>query len=157
VAGGGSQAEERTPANPGAGADVVVTVPAGEVWRLIGVHVDFGTNATVASREVYLAIRDAADMGAAAFGAPTIQAASNGFSYTWVTGGVGAWDRGNSNAHQVMGIGEVYLFAGWDLVISALNKQGGDAFTSCHIVVEKATPDVGRPDWSPPFWHPGLV
>ncbi len=95
-------------ADPAAGAEFTVTVPAGEVWELLGVYSRLACDATVANRRPHLTIDD----GTLIFGKFTssaVQTASSTWSYVW------SYNVGYSFAtsNSMIGLPKLLLPAGY--------------------------------------------
>jgi hypothetical protein len=98
-------------ADPAAGAEVSVIVPAGEVWELDAVRVQFVTSAAVATRRVGLVISDAAGNILAEIFTGFGQAASLTTDYSYVHTGYETTGTRFGNIQQ--GVPEMLLGAGY--------------------------------------------
>ena len=72
--------------NPAAGAELTVTVPAGQVWELVQVKATLVTDATVANRSPVLYIKDASSVEIARFPIALSQGASLTVLWLWKAG-----------------------------------------------------------------------
>lgn len=118
-------------ADPGAGAEISHTVPAGVSWRLIGVLASLVTSAVVANRLARLVINDGTD-DVLSFPAPAVHAASLTNQYQWAPVGVGA----SVTTAQLAPIpGEIILRAGDVIKTSTALIDAGDNWGVARIVV----------------------
>jgi len=132
-----SKTELTDPAN---GTEFRVTVPAGEAWRLLSIHAQLVTSATVATRSVYLFVdggstvrpiyRDALPSG-------TGQAASTTWQYTWALGTPIMEESGNFK--KVRPLPDLILLPGWAFQSNTINLQAGDSWEIVTYVIEKAS------------------
>jgi fumarate reductase subunit C len=120
---------------PAAGANWVLTVPAGVRWRFISVNAQLVTSAVVANRNVRLfAIDNIGNI--VVYVVPTItQAASLTIDWTWFDG---APDYNFSNIEQQMPIPrDLILGASWVVRSSVLAMQAADQWTAPFALVEE--------------------
>ena len=129
----GAYVTTSTGANPAAGAEVSVTVPTGEIWRLLSVRLTLVTSATAATRRVILL----ADNGAAtiwAAPAGNTQAASLTNNYSFTSGLSGNL---SGTAEFAVGVGEdLWLPSGYRIRTNTENIQTGDDYAApvLHII-----------------------
>ena len=67
-------------------SDKVLSVPSGEIWRILNIHVELVTTATVGNRQMRVEIRDDADDIIGQFSAGAVQAASLTVAYEFMPG-----------------------------------------------------------------------
>lgn len=122
------------PANPGAGNDLLVTVPTGARWRLLYLGYDLTTSATVADRQSALYVDDGArNLFVSAFG--PAQAASLTRHYNY--GQCGYFTTAFVANGITLGIPPLDLAAGWNFGTSDLNLAGGDTITNVAYATEE--------------------
>ena len=123
-------------ANPAAGADWSISVPAGMQWRLRSVRAQLVSSATVANRAVNLSLKDDAGNVIALLPAPAVQAASLTNSYTFAQG-ASALSVGTSQsaaAPKDMVLGDSYTIASSTGAI-----QAGDQWSLIWLQVEESS------------------
>lgn len=115
-------------ANPAAGADITMTAPGDEWWRVLTIAFQVVTDATVANRAVALAADDGTDtfwrVGTPALqtaGQTNLYAASHGYGQAQATGGV--------NSLPLPGDG-LWLQSGWRLRTITDQIQAGDQISA---------------------------
>jgi len=126
---------------PGAGAEVLETVPAGKLWRVVSFLVSLVTNSTVATRTAEFAVDDGANIFS--WGQPQLsQSASLTFPY--VLGGAvnpafpaSGVRQGNSVHVAVPGLGLALLLAGFRIRTVSTNLQAGDQYGQPKYLVEE--------------------
>jgi len=69
-------------------SDKPITVPAGQIWRVLWIHVELATTATVGNRQIAIEGRDASDDIIFSESAGAVQAASLTYTYTCQPGAV---------------------------------------------------------------------
>jgi hypothetical protein len=121
-------------ADPGAGGDLLQTVPTNTIWRTRGLRCRFDTNATVADRELILLALDSTG-GPMGFHRPTItQPASTTYYYHFQ-------DYKTTPATYSLRIASpfqhYYLPAGASITSDIQNLKGGDAVTFIVLYVEQ--------------------
>jgi hypothetical protein len=123
-----------TGANPAAGAEWSVTVPANQLWKVTSVTATLVTAVAAANREVSLVTDDGAVITTTS---PTglTHVASLTKAYTWIAflswRGVGA-----QALNQVTGMGEHWLPAGHRIRTVTTNIQAADDWSAPVIVFE---------------------
>ena len=126
--------------DPVNGTDFLVTVPAGEAWRMIALHANLVTSAAVATRSAYLFIdggsvtrplyRDAIPSG-------TGQAASLTWNYSWALGVQIMQETGNGKLTRP--VPDIVLLPGYRIQTNTLNIQAGDSWEIVTLLFEKAS------------------
>lgn len=124
-------------ANPAAGADYVITVPANKRWRLLHHHSRLQNSATVANRDPFFTFKDAAGNIFEAVGTNTTFAASTSTRF-----GVGAHGRsgttgGNAGEEFQVPIDPLELGAGFVIASSTGALQAGDQWAEILTLVEE--------------------
>jgi hypothetical protein len=130
-------------AEPAAGADWAVTVPAGELWELVTVQAELVTDATVADRRPILSIGD----GVATFASipsVAVQAASLTVAHLWGQN-LAATDGGSA---QAMPLPKLLLQPGWTVAVDSTNLQAADAWSAPRLYVVQTTVRGGAVDLS---------
>ena len=124
------------PANPGTNADVTLTVPPAEQWRILSLYSDFTADANVASRTLILQVEDG--VAARVFRLPSGVDVTAGQTRNqgWVTG-FGAQARNAGSTIEVLPVGELYAQAGWVIRITATNKHIGDRHSNVLLLAER--------------------
>jgi hypothetical protein len=127
-----------TPANPGAGADLAVTVPSGgptEWWKVLAITFQLVTSATVANRNMRFTCGEYADQ-CAAINVP----ASTTVRYKWYAGapntdaallvlsGVNYYNRALPS--------ELLLFNGATIGTAIINIQAADQISAVRILAQ---------------------
>jgi len=121
------------PANPIAGADYVIVVPAGVNWIVRSLRFQLVTAVAVANRQVDLRIDDGAGHIFADLAAPAVQAASLTGLYTWATG----LNPQSTNNIQQQGLpAEMRLAGGWRILTVTTAIQAADQFSGAAIELE---------------------
>lgn len=128
--------DKQYPANPAAGSGITLTVPGGQLWRLLCVRAVITASAAVATRVPKLSILDADGLEIVRMPANGNVTANGGALTQWVridgfayTGGDGA---------LVTSLPRLFLESGWQVALTALNLQAGDTFASCRFWYEVA-------------------
>ena len=128
------EAKLDTIANPALGASIVITVPAGRLWRPRAIALRLTTSAAVATRTPYI---DVQDSGTALYlRAPQlngIPAATPG-DFTWSI--AAAVTTAGALGFQA-GLGDVLMLAGHRFTVSAINLQAGDQFSAIRFHYEE--------------------
>ena len=123
-------------ADPAAGVELTVTVPASTVWELQGFRAIFTTSATVATREVSLQLDDGTNTFYKAVASGT-QTASLARGYNFTDSGSSYQSTGGGNF--MVGIGRPMIGAGYRLSTSVSNLQATDAWTACFFNYRRHT------------------
>jgi len=128
------------PANPAAGADWLATVPAGHVWRVLGISAQLTTSAAVANRIPFIALGD----GVATFWDTPFRdeiAASLSFRYRlFPTAGAIGYE-----SWEFAPMPEVDLMPGWTVGSSTTSLQAADQWLNIAINVVDTTVKGGDP------------
>jgi len=120
----------------GTGAEVSHTVPAGQLWRLLGARVSLVTDANAANRTVAFTIDDGTTV-IQRFTSPSTQAASLTYGYTFT---VGAANAAVLNLEVVVGIGgDLLLPPGYRLKTVTNNVQATDNYGVMTFFIVKYT------------------
>lgn len=123
-----------SPANPGAGAALVITVPFGRVWRPRAIGFALTTSATVATRTPIVTAQDAATF----VYARSVQ--QNGLTASLASAmffQLGDTTAPGSLIQFVAGMFDVYMTFGHRFVVSAVNLQAGDTITDTRFHYEE--------------------
>lgn len=124
---------------PGAGAEVVATVPAGVVWELLTLRYRFATSAVVANRASRPVVRDADGNSVAAIVTPFTQAASSTLDYDYLAGlGVNV---GGGPTSQPLPAPPIVMLTGWTVRTVTANIDAGDSYTLASVTVREWSPD----------------
>lgn len=119
-----------TIADPSAGAELTVTVPAAEVWELQSFRAVLTTNATVANREVSLRINN----GTTTFfcsSSTTNQTAGTARGYTYSDFG-SPW-TGSLAATFMFPLPRIMVGAGYEIFTLTSNIQAGDQWSAAVV------------------------
>jgi hypothetical protein len=122
-------------ADPAAGAEWSVTVPAGQVWIPRLVLATLVTSATVANREVRLLIDDGTTV-VASIPSGVTHVASSTRDYTWMSTG-GYRGAGSVALDVVVGVGTFALGAGWRLRSQIVALDAGDNWAAPRVLAER--------------------
>lgn len=120
---------------PAAGAEVSVTVPDGQMWRIRGIKLQLTTSATVGDREVSLIIKDA-DQEICFVPAGDVQAASLTYKYVYNAAEPWASSKVGTTVIQNMPT-DIVLLPGGEIKTSTTNIKAGDAFNVPYIHIER--------------------
>lgn len=132
---GGGRIVRKTPTTPAVNVDIQLTVPAGEVWKILDITFLMTTDANVANRRARIYINTPADQTLNMW-ADTDQAAS--LTVVYHGGALGAGSAGKTSIHQFIPIpANMLLFAGDTLGMTAANRQATDQMTPDEITIEK--------------------
>lgn len=123
-------------ANPAAGADWSITVPAGSIWRVLVIRAVLTASATVATRVPILQVKDAA--GNTIFDVPPAAtlAAGGGANMNW-SAGANSIVSNNSRFMQGLPMGMI-LPEGAVISSSTVAIQTGDQWSAINLLVEQA-------------------
>lgn len=125
---------EAVGADPAAGAEWSITVPAGEVWRVRMVAANFTTDGTAANREAKLEIDNGTNT-IARYPANLSHTAGVGRFYTFSECGYRGVAAQSNDVN--VGIGAHWLKGGDRLLSLTANIQAGDNWTAPRAVVER--------------------
>jgi hypothetical protein len=123
-------------ANPAAGFDWTITVPTGELWRILAVSCFLQASATVANREAVLNVDEGGAIVTINVPSGTNHIASEGRIYSWISGAAyrGA---GATSPNIVVGIGDsVFVSGGGRIRVITANIQVGDDWGPARAWVE---------------------
>lgn len=121
-------------ANPAAGADFSIAVPAGKAWRIKLLHAQLNTSATVATRTVLVQIKDPGGNVVLLLAAPGGQAASLTGHYNIVAGG----QQGQVGQVQAITMpSNLRLGPGWTISTSTSSIQAADQWSAINMAVEE--------------------
>lgn len=123
-------------ANPSAGADFTITVPAGLAWRVRSVFAQLVTSGTVASRQVNLVIKDDQGNIITEVAASGTQAASLTGSYTFAANEPLA---GASNTFVIPIPQDLVLPESFTIGSSTGSIQTGDQWQNITVLAEEST------------------
>lgn len=122
-----------TLANPAAGAEITLTVPAGKVWRVISMSCILTTNATVANRSPAFTFDDGTNT-VYKISASQVEAASSGVFYLIQGENFQAY----SNAGFIqMPVLRTLLGPGYRIRSSTTAIQTGDQYSAIVLLVEE--------------------
>ena len=124
-------------ANPAAGADWSVQVPAGVTWEVQSVYAQLATSAVVANRFPVLVVQDAGgntllDANPGGGG----QTATQTHKYTWA---IGAGSNQNTSANPSAPIPDMVLPGGSTIGTTTLNLDAGDQWSAVSLFVVEYT------------------
>jgi hypothetical protein len=120
-------------ANPGAGVDWTLTVPAGVRWQLQSAFAILTTAVAVANRLPHLIIDDGANTIFIA--APIVnETASLAWNNSWGAGAGSIGSVGPNDAQQAIP-NDLYLLAGWRVRAVTTNIQAADQWSAISIAV----------------------
>lgn len=127
-----------SPADPGAGAAIVVTVPATEIWRPILLRYVLQTSGVGAARVPTVRVRDGTGLVMAELHQGKTQAVSTVFTWYWGTlFGVQEVLAGDFDA--ISSFPEAFLLPGWDLQFSRIFGEAGDLLSVARVLYERIT------------------
>lgn len=124
------------PANPAAGAPLIVTVPAGVLYRVDTVHILYTTDATAANRAVYCAWGNAAGTEFLRALSTFLHTATLGRPYEFYGNGepVSTIGAGTGGAITYLcAIPRLIIPATFQFRVNAINMVAGDAITGVKI------------------------
>jgi hypothetical protein len=127
------------PANPAAGAEISVPVPAGKRWLFKAMKYRFVTSATVANRNSLQRWADGAGNVFASSGQNLNQAAGGTFDY-YIAPGIGTAAYGVGAQQQVHNHNPplgLELAAGYTIGTLTFGIQAGDQYSAVVILVEE--------------------
>lgn len=125
-----------TGTDPGAGIEIIETVPANTIWRLWGAYATLVTDATVANRRGNVLIDDGTNNGYRSASA-SVQTASNTESYT-----IGPHATVVTN-HWIPTPPGMLMLAGWRIQTSTTLLKAGDNWSAPQLTIEAwADPEV---------------
>lgn len=124
--------------NPAAGADFLITVPAGVRWRIIGLRASLVTAVAVATREVVLAFGQTPIVIYAAI-CPATQAASLTTLYSWGAGVTTLLTvNGQTGLNASISIpNDLWLATPMTIASSTQNIQAADQWSNINMLVEE--------------------
>lgn len=132
---GGGRLEFKVGADPTAGNPAEITVPTGEIWYIRAASITLTTDATVATRRVYMEISPTSGVVVPAISLNT-QAASDTESYKFAPFGVESTLI--ASFHNEVNMPEdLFCDAGGSILFKAVNLQAGDNFGSPLLTIEK--------------------
>jgi len=132
-----------TQANPAAGADFTVTVPAGKFWRVLSVSAQLVTDATVAARGPKLALDDGTTIFYECVNSGTGQAASSTCQYSFAPGCSMETASPASGVFKNFPIPECILMAGYRLRMITGAIQVGDQWSAIRVLVDEEVMEFG--------------
>lgn len=122
--------------DPAANTEISTTVPANQLWLLLGARVSLVTDANVANRTVAFTIDDGTTV-VQRYTSPSVQAASLTYGYTYTAGGSNATVLGNE---VVVGIGQnIMLAPGYRLKTVTTNIQATDNYGAMTFYIVRYT------------------
>jgi hypothetical protein len=124
-----------TGTDPAAGAEIVETVPAGKIWRLLSIRFALVTDATVASRRTHVIIDDGTSELFRVSGS-TDQTASSTARFS-LSPAFGTISNNASTNHFPMP--SIHLEPGFRIQTSTSNIQAGDNYGAPIMYVEEWT------------------
>ena len=123
--------------NPGAGAEVLVTVPTNARWRLIALKLNLITDATVVDRSIKINVDDVAVAFYNSGVSPIVAASLTRFIH-FIAGYTIVEAAFDATGYMRMPLPlDLYLFQGWRIQTSTGNIQDGDLFYIPYLVVEE--------------------
>lgn len=129
----GGIAELVTGPDPAAGGEAIITVPAGQAWRVLSFAVTMVTDATVTNRGPNFAIDDGTNIMAMAPAADVIPAST---TQRVVYSHIG--ERGSSGANMMSNIPlGIIALAGWRLRTQTGGLQAGDNYGIPSALIER--------------------
>lgn len=115
---------------PGAGAEIIQTVPAGELWLLHSLRAQYTADANVANREVRLVVDNVVTGEVLAlFNTGVNITANQAPNLTFLKGG-GYRGAGATNPSETIGIGSLIVPGGFRLRTAVQNRQAGDLWST---------------------------
>lgn len=124
-------------AQPAAGVEPFIIVPAGEVWEVSSAKSFLITDATDAVREVRFIVDNPAASGTYTF-VPSNVLQGPSESRTYQFGNYGYRGAGAINVGVVVGVGKVVLPGGVRLRLSTTNLQAADQWKELFLIVKKS-------------------
>lgn len=129
-------------ADPAAGVDWSVTVPAGQVWEVISAYASLVTDATVANRAARLVVGDGTST-VLSIAPAGLQVASTTIRYAWLVAGV-AYVTGSG---QVAALPRLVLAPGWTIGTATEGLVVGDNWSAPRLLVIETTVKGGAVDF----------
>jgi len=130
---GGAQ-NSYTSADPGAGAEVALTVPAGQTWKIIGFRLSLVTSATVANRRPHIVVIKGGGQKYDMFSSID-QVASESKVYTFAQFG-DLTSQGNGNDILASIPNGLIVQSGDTIATETLNLQAGDNYGTMIVDLE---------------------
>lgn len=133
---GGGQIVTISGTNPAAGAEVSMSVPSGQIYRILAINFSLTTDANAANRRVHVQFQsETTGMTIDCYG-DTDQAAS--VSRTYSCAAFGATPATTDDNDIIIPIPQdIYLPAGGDIKTATTNKQAGDDYGIPRVLVER--------------------
>lgn len=129
-------------ADPAAGAEVSITVPAGEDWRLMSGRVPLVTSATAANRRPHIVMDDGTASVHMRSPVGAVQAASLTVGYNFGPGIPQDAAVVDGEIRMTLPTGEIYLPAGHRIRTITTALQVGDNYGPMALLVEVGSRDV---------------
>lgn len=124
-------------ADPAAGAEVTITVPAGREWRLMSGRVPLVTSATVANRRSHIVLDDGTASVHMRSPAGAVQAASVTLGYNFGPGIPQDGAAVDGEIRMTLPACEIYLAAGHRIRTVTTLLQAGDEYGPMALLVEE--------------------
>lgn len=122
-------------ANPAAGTEAALTIPAGQLWRILAAHIQLATDATVVNRSIRLALNISGGQKWIAF---NVQAQTASTTYTHHFAHYGYANGEVSGAEMIYSLPQnIWLTPGSTIATDTLNLQAGDDYGIMVLIVEK--------------------
>lgn len=131
-----------TGAAPAAGADWIVTVPSGKLWRLVGLTASLVTAVAAANRSPRLVVTDGKTT-TLILPPVAVQAASLTGAFTWAA----HVDSYATAPDQVIALPDLTLQAGWTIAVSTTAIQAADQWSIQALLVIETTVKGGDVDF----------
>ena len=132
-------------ANPTAGAELLITVPTTERWRIYSSLFELQVNSVVGDREVFLVASEGSDEYFRVFADGVVKAGQKGIFTSAALGFVGTAGLGPSSINQPTDVrtilipiySETFVPGGHTVSTSTGGLQSGDDYSSATILVER--------------------
>lgn len=133
---GGGSIQSKVSSDPAANTEISVTVPVGEMWRIISAEFRLVSDANAANRRVHLVFTDPQGIDGIHCFALVDQTASQTIKYSVAKYG-GSTDELDNNVNLISLPDEMWVNQGGTISTATTNRQVGDNFGVMTILYEK--------------------
>lgn len=134
-----------TSANPAAGAELSITVPSNEKWRVYSSSFELQASNVVEDREVFLTVADGSDEYFRVFADGVVKSGQKGIFTASALGFVGTAGLGPSSINQSTDVrtimipiySDAFVPGGHTLATSTGGLQAGDDYGAAKVLVER--------------------
>lgn len=134
-----------TGADPAAGAELIITVPADERWKVLSAHFELVTDSTVVDRNVFLSVDEAGNEYFRTLADGSVQGGQLGIFTASPLGFVGTSGLGPSSVHQPVDVRTIiipiqpdtFIPGGHNVRTDTDGLQPGDDYGAATLLVER--------------------